>query len=81
MVRAAFPEVRNLAIKTSANVKWHVIASIALSGCNAPKEVSQVLQYALQTEANDDIKGETARTIARETREGIFKAAQLMYVA
>ena len=74
-------EARNLAISTSKNVKWHVYASIALAGSNAPEEISNVLRYALEHDANDDIHSETARRIARETREGLLKAAQLMLVS
>jgi hypothetical protein len=72
-------EVRNLAIKTSKNVKWHVIASIALAGSNAPEEVPHVLRYALQHDANGNVAGESARRIARETRDGLIKAGQLMF--
>jgi hypothetical protein len=74
----AAAEARNLAIKTSKNVKWHVTASIAFAGSNSPEEVANVLRYALQHDANDDISGEPARRIARETREGLVKAGQLM---
>lgn len=72
-------EARNLALKTSKNVKWHVIASIALAGSNAPEQVAHVLRYALQHDADNDIQGPTARRIARETREGLVKAGQLMF--
>jgi hypothetical protein len=75
---AAIPEVRNLALKTSKNIKWHVIASIALAGSNHPEEVPHVLRYALQHDANGDVTGEAARRIARETREGLTKSMQLM---
>jgi len=61
---AVIPEVRNLAIKTSKNVKWHVIASIALAGSNVPEEVPNVLRYALQHDAGGDISCESARRIA-----------------
>jgi hypothetical protein len=73
------PEVRNLAIKTSKNIKWHVIASIALAGSNVPEDVPSVLRYALQHDADGDVSGEAARRIARETRDGLTKAGQLMY--
>jgi len=76
---AVIPEVRNLAIKTSKNVKWHVIASIALAGSNVPEEVPNVLRYALQHDAGGDISCESTRRIARETRDGLTKAGQLMY--
>jgi hypothetical protein len=76
---AVIPEVRNLAIKTSKNIKWHVIASIALAGSNAAEEVPYVLRYALQLDANGDVNGELARRIARETRDGLTKAAPLMF--
>lgn len=72
-------EARNLALKTSKNIKWHVIASIALAGSNVPEEIPQVFRYALQHDANGDIHGETARRIARETRDGLTKAGQLMF--
>ena len=72
------PEVRNLALKTSKNIKWHVIASIALAGSNYPEEVPAVLRYALQHDAKGDTTGNTAAIIARETREGLMKAMQLM---
>lgn len=76
---AVIPEVRNLSIKSSKNVKWHVIASIALAGSNAAEEIPYVFRYALQYDANGDTNGEDARRIARETRDGLTKAAQLMY--
>ena len=72
-------EVRNLALNTSKNIKWHVIASIALAGSNAPEEIPHVFRYALQHDANGDIHGDTARRIARETRDGLIKAGQLMF--
>lgn len=78
-MQAVLPEVRNLAIKTSKNVKWHVITSIALAGSNAPEELPSLLRYALQSDANGDVNGEVGRKIARETREGLTKASQLMY--
>jgi hypothetical protein len=74
------PEIRSLALKTSKNVKWHVIASIALAGSSAPEEVAHVLRYAIQNDANDDVYGVTARRIARETRDGLVKSGQLMYI-
>ena len=76
---AVIPEVRKLAIHTSKNIKWHVIASIALAGSNAPEEVPQVLRYALQHDANGDVTSDLARKIARETREGLVKGLQLLY--
>jgi len=76
---AAIPDVRNLAIKTSKTIKWHVIASIALAGSNAPDQVPHVLRYALQHDAKGDVSGEAARRIARETREGLVKAGQLTF--
>jgi hypothetical protein len=75
---AVLPEIRNLAIKTSKNIKWHVIASIALAGSHATEEVPHVLHYALQNDTNGDINGDMARRIARETRDGLTKASQLM---
>ena len=80
MMSAVIPEVRNLALRTSKNIKWHVIASIAFAGSNYPEEVPKVFRYALQHDANGDVRGEVARRIARETREGLVKALQLMYV-
>jgi hypothetical protein len=77
---AVLPELRNLAIKTSRNVKWHVIASIALAGSSAPEEIPSVLHYALQHGANGDTRSEAARKIAREIRDGLTKAAQLMFI-
>ena len=77
---ALIPEIRNLAMKTSKNIKWHVVASIALAGSNAIEEVPSVLRFALQHDANGDINGESARRIARETREGLLKAAVLMFI-
>lgn len=77
---AVIPEVRKLALQTSKNVKWHVIASIALAGSNAPEEVPHVLRYALQRDANGDVNSDQARTIAREIREGLVKGLQLLYV-
>jgi len=77
---AVIPEVRKLALQTSKNVKWHVIASIALAGSNAPDEVPYVLRYALQHDANGDVNSDLARRIARETREGLVKGLQLLYV-
>jgi hypothetical protein len=76
---AVIPEIRNLALRTSKNVKWHVIASIALAGSNYPEEVPAMLRYALQYDAKGDVHSDTARRIARETREGLVKALQLMY--
>lgn len=76
---AVIPEVRNLALRTSRNIKWHVIASIALAGSNYPEEVPAVFRYALQHDANGDTESVVARRIARETREGLVKALQLMY--
>jgi hypothetical protein len=76
---AVIPEIRNLALRTSKNVKWHVIASIALAGSNYPEEVPAVLRYALQHDAKGEVQSDTARRIARETREGLVKALQLMY--
>jgi hypothetical protein len=75
---ALLPEIRNIALKTSKNVKWHVIASIALAGSNEPEEVASVLRYAIQHDANGDVQGAIARKIARETREGLVKSGQLM---
>lgn len=75
---SVIPEVRNLAIKTSKNIKWHVIANIAFAGSHAAEAVPHVLCYALQNDANGDINGDLARRIARETRDGLTKAAQLM---
>jgi hypothetical protein len=80
MMAAVIPDVRNLALKTSKNVKWHVVASIALAGSNLPEEVPHVLRFALQHEARGDVHGETARRIARETRDRLMKAGQLMFV-
>ena len=77
---AVIPEVRKLAIQTSKNIKWHVIASIALTGSNAPEEVPHVLRYAIQHDANGDVNSDVARRIARETREGLVKGLQLLYV-
>jgi hypothetical protein len=62
----AAAEARNLAIKTSENVKWHVTASIAFAGSNSPEKVANVLRYALQHNANDDISGEPARRIVEK---------------
>ena len=76
---AVIPEVRNLALKTSKNVKWHVIASVALAGSNVPEDIPSVLRHALQHDADGDVSGEAARRIARETRDGLTKAGQLMY--
>jgi hypothetical protein len=76
---AVVPEVRSFAIKTSKNIKWHVIASIALAGSNAAEVVPYVLRYALQCDANGDVNGELGRRIARETRDGLTKAAPLMF--
>lgn len=77
---AVIPEVRNLALRTSKNIKWHVIASIALAGSNCPEEVPSVFRYALEHDANGDVRTDVAKRIARETREGLVKALQLMYV-
>lgn len=78
LMAALLPEIRQLALKTSKKIKWHVIASIALAGSNAPDEVAHVLRYALQHDANGDVQGTAARRIARETREGLVKSGQLM---
>jgi len=76
---AVVAEVRRLALDTSKRIKWHVIASIALAGSNVPEEVPAVLRYALQHDAKGDINSDVARRIARETREGLVKAGQLMF--
>jgi hypothetical protein len=64
----------------SKNIKWHVVASVALAGSNYPEEVPAVFRYALVHDANGDVRSEVARRIARETREGLVKALQLMYL-
>jgi hypothetical protein len=78
MVNKILPEVRNIALTTSKNVKWHVIAGIALTAASAPEQAPKVLRYALQSDAGSDPQSETGRKIAREVREGILKAGQLM---
>jgi len=77
---ALLPEIQQLAMKTSKNLKWHVIASIALAGSNVSEEAGQVLRYAIQHDANGDANGPTAQRIARETRDGLIKSGQLMYI-
>ena|ERR1700736_4326332 len=79
MTALLLPELRNLARSTSQNIKWHVITSIAFAGSNAPEEVAHVLRFALKHDAVN-VQDETAQRIARETREGLIKAGQLMYV-
>lgn len=76
---AVLQEVRSLAINTSKNVKWHVIASVALAGSNAAEQVPHVLRYALQHDARGHANGQAGRRIAREIREGLVKAGQLTF--
>jgi hypothetical protein len=54
----AIPEVGNLALRTSKNIKWHVIASIALAGSSAPEEIPAVLCYALKYDDDGDARSD-----------------------
>uniref|UniRef100_A0A0W0GDL3 Uncharacterized protein n=1 Tax=Moniliophthora roreri TaxID=221103 RepID=A0A0W0GDL3_MONRR len=51
---------------------WYILASVAFSAANEPEGVPIVFQYALQ-----GVEGKDRITLARKTRDAIFKSGEL----